>query len=102
MIGDKNHREEISLQVKYSQEISEQSQKGEGLSEPVLGPEDFVKVKRWKIDRVFYFLAFISTVCMCALVISPTPVVQVVVISIWTSSAAFANHLLGGAYGRKR
>jgi Flp pilus assembly protein TadB len=100
--GDRRHNEELSVHIKYSEEIAEQLKPAPGIAEPVYGPENYARVERWKINRVFYFLSFISVGCLCALVLSPVPTVQVAVVGIWTGAAGLCRYLLSTAYDRDR
>jgi hypothetical protein len=99
--GDRHRREEISLSVKYVKEI-EEDLPGREIIQPVLGPNHSVSADTWKINRVFHLLCFVSLVCLGTLLFNPSPVVQVTVISIWTSTAALARFLLKNSYSGSR
>jgi hypothetical protein len=68
-----------------------------GISVPVLGPEVYVKVEKWRVNRVFYYLAFTSVICLAAVAIVPTTV-KATALAIWLSSLGLAKFLLAGAY----
>ena len=54
-----------------------------------------------KINRVFYFLAFTSTICLVAVMVAPRAEVHLVAIAIWGGSIGLARYLLRRAYRGK-
>ena len=99
MPGDTWRAEEVSISVKYSQvELSEDIPAAPTLGAPVVGSEEYAKVKRWHVNRVFYFLIFSSVACLATVVFAPTPVVQGAALVVWGGSVGLARFLLAGAY----
>lgn len=98
MAGDRQHSEEYSLRIKYSEEISENLKPEPGLALPVLSPEESVKLEKWKVKRAFLFLTATSAMCICALIICPLPVVQIGVVCIWASTVPLGKYLLRHSY----
>jgi hypothetical protein len=93
---DRAYRRDI--QIRYSEEISEQVIPEGGLAEPVLNPVDCVRAEQRKITKVFLFLAGTSVVCLGALVLAPLPAVQAASSAIWAAALAFGWRLLGTTY----
>ncbi len=98
MTADPNHNEEYVAQLKQPDEIDERVRPASNLAEPVLGPDIYIKAERWRIDRVFYFLGFVSAACLSALILSAQPEVDVAVVAIWTAAVGLSRYLLRSAY----
>jgi hypothetical protein len=91
--------EELDGQVRYGREIAERIEPDRNFTLPVLGPVNYIRAERWRIDRVFNFLYFVSVMCLGALMLRPEPLVEVAVVSIWTGAAGLSRYLLTAAYG---
>jgi hypothetical protein len=89
------------VQVKYSQEISEDLRPTPGKVYPVVVPTEYSKVNKRRVNTVFYYLAGSSVLCLGAVAIEPNPIVQGTAIAIWTGSLALGRFLLAGAYRGK-
>lgn len=96
MIGD---AEELSGQTKYVKEIAEQLEPASDIAQPVLGHITYIRAEKWRINRVFYFLAFVSVACLFTVILSPSPPVEVAVATIWSGAVALSRYLLSSAYG---
>ena len=99
MSSDSNQTEKLHLEIRYSQEISEQITPGRNISEPVLGPVNYVKAEKSKINKVFYFMAFVSIACLGALMLVPQPVVEVAVGTIWAGALALSRYMMSPPHG---
>lgn len=100
MAGDRRHSEEISIQIKYSEEVAENFEPASGIIRIVEGPA-IVWAEKWRINRVFNFMSGTTVLCLGGVIISPTPVVQIASSAIWLSAAALSRHLLSSAYNGK-
>ncbi len=100
MLDDKKHSPQG--QVTSQDELSEDLPAVPGIADPVIGPAEFIKVKKWYINLVFCFLAFIAIICLAAVAIKSNPVMQVTALGVWTGSVALARFLLTGASRKKR
>lgn len=98
MASDKKYSEELSVRVRYSQEITENLRPEPGLAMPVLSPKEVREDQKWRINRVFNFLSIVSAMSIGALALSPQRIVQAGVLCIWTSSIAMGKYLLKRAY----
>lgn len=99
---DKRRDEDTSPQVTYPAEYREDVCDPESItSYPLQGTQEYVKIAQWKINRVFYFLAFISVACVAAVLLDPTQVVGAAVATIWVTSVGLARYLLGNSYRHK-
>ena len=98
MTGDTRRTQRLELTLKYSDELSEDEVPAPGKPEIVLLPQDHIRVRKWHVRRVFYFLTCVSTLCLAAIVLVPKPAVQVTVLGIWATSAGLAQFLPGAAY----
>lgn len=96
MLGD--GRQEHDERVQNADEIEEDERPKPGMSTPVEIQGDRVLTEKWRIDRVFYYLAFTSIVCLTAVLISPSPEVRMVAAGMWVGAAALAKYLLSRAY----
>ncbi len=97
MPGDTSHQQ-VKVKVRYSYELSEDTRPEPGTAQAVISPEEFTKVKKWHINRIFYFLIASSLMCLATAALVPNPEVQVTAVAVWTGSAAIARRLLAGAY----
>lgn len=79
-------------------DLSEDEVPEPGLPQAVFGTEEFVKVRKWKINKVFCFLGATAVTCMSAVVAAPHLAVFGAVVAIWTGSVFLARFLLAGAY----
>jgi hypothetical protein len=96
---DSYDNEEFSAQIKYSEEVAEQLKQFKRIADPVLGPNVYIRAEKWRINRVFYFLSFISVACLATVMLSPQLPVEVAVAGIWSGAVALSRYLLGSAYG---
>jgi hypothetical protein len=103
MPGDTRHNEHVNVTIKYSRHLSEDVIPESGEAQPAISPQNFEKVSKWHINRVFYFLVGSSVLCLATVAVDPHPVVQGTVLTIWAGSVGLARFLLGNAYrtGRK-
>lgn len=92
-------KENIQLNI---EEISEDELPQPGLPVPVVGVEEFIKVRKWQVNRVFVFLTAIAGTCLSAVVASQSLVVLGAVIAIWVGAVLLAKFLLTGTYRRHR
>ena len=69
MTTREHHNDDLSARIKHPDEIMEQLRPTTIIADPVLGPTSYIRAEKWRINRVFYFLAFISVVCLCALIL---------------------------------
>jgi hypothetical protein len=100
MDGDARRTEQVRLSIRY--ELSEDVSPTPGMADPVLGPAEYSKVKKQQINRVFYFLAFSTVVCLGAVAAVPNPVVQETALGVWVGAAGLARFLLAGVYRKGR
>ena len=85
-------------QVTDEQVLSEDVTPVPGIAVPVVGPKEYAKVEKWHVDRVFYFLAFTSVICLAFVAIVPTTTMKATAAGIWLGSLGLAKFLLVGAY----
>lgn len=103
---DSYENDEFSAPIKFSEEVAEQLNSVKQLNpvnkiaDPVLGPTIYIRAEKWRINRVFYFLSFISVACLAAVMLSSQLPVEVAVASIWSGAVALSRYLLSSAYGR--
>jgi hypothetical protein len=97
MHSDEMHYPEVNTTTKYNQ-ISEDEEAKPGKAEVIVGPTQYLKVKKWRINRVFYFLISISVICLTTTALVPDPAVQATALAIWAGSAGLARYLLADAY----
>ncbi len=97
MHGDARN-EQVKVKIKYSYELSENIPPEPTKAGVVISPEEYAKVKKWHINRIFYFLIISSLMCLTTAALVPNPEVQVTALTIWAGSAAIAKRLLAGAY----
>jgi len=57
-----------------------------------------IQTEKWKIDRVFYYLAFTNLICLGAVAFAPRAEVRITAIVVWTGTAGLAKFLLRRAY----
>ena len=98
MPGNTRHVKRVEATIKYSEEISEDIVPGPGKPEIVLGPAEFVKIRKWHVTRVFYFLTFSSALCLTTVAVVPKPAVQATSVAVWLASAGLARYLLADTY----
>lgn len=98
MTGDSRRVQRLELMFKYSDELSEDEDPGPGMSRITLLPQDYARVKKWHVRRVFYFLTCTSALCLGTVALVPKPAVQVTVLGIWATTAGLAQFLLASAY----
>jgi hypothetical protein len=99
MSGDTRHiQQHVELTFKYSEELSENERPRPGKPETVIVQEDYARVRKWHIKRVFYFLTCSSALCLTTVALVPAPAVQATALGIWATSAGLAQFLLAGAY----
>jgi hypothetical protein len=101
MPGDARYSQHVELIFKYLEELSE-DETPPGRTSPVLAEEGYARVRKWRIQRVFYFLTAISALCLTAVALVPRPTMQATALGIWVASAGLARFLLAGAYERSR
>ena len=99
MPGDTRHSQQVSLTIKYSELSEDVTSDPIGIG-AVVGPEKYAKVKKWHINRVFYFLTCSSAMCLGTVALVPNPVVQGTALAIWAGSVGIGKFLLSGAYHR--
>jgi hypothetical protein len=98
MAGDTRQSEQVELVIKYSHELSEDIPPEPGTAEAVISPEEFTKVKKWHVNRVFYFLICSTVICLATVAIVPNFVVEEAAVGVWIGSVGLARYLLAGAY----
>jgi hypothetical protein len=91
----------LSTRIKVPKEITEYLEPEAELAQPVLGPITYIRAEKWRINRVFAFLAFSTLVCLGAVIISPVLPVQIVALSVWSGAVGLSRYLLRSAYGQK-
>jgi hypothetical protein len=102
-VGSDQPDEQTGLIVSDLNSLIEDETPEAGLPVAIISPDEYVKVSKWKVNRVFYFLSFTSLGCLSAVVLRSTPVVETAASTIFVSSAALAWRLLSSAYnGKKR
>jgi hypothetical protein len=57
-----------------------------------------VKVEKWRVNRVFYFLAFISVICLAAVAIVSTTTEKATAAGIMLGWLGLARFLLADAF----
>ena len=97
MSDDARHTKRLDVTSRY-QELSEDLVPEPGKPETVIAPEEFARIRKWHVKRVFYFLICSSALCLGAVVLAPQPAVQGTALGIWVASAGLARFLLAGAY----
>lgn len=101
MPGDTRHSEEIKVTVHYSQiQLSEDITPEHIRGLPIVGPEEYAKVKKWHVNRVFYFLICSFILCLTAVAFDPTTPVQAAAAAVCAGSIGLAKFLLQDAYQR--
>jgi hypothetical protein len=100
MSGDIRHRQHVEVTFTYLEELSEDEAPLPGRSEPVIVPETYTRVRKWHVNRVFYFLTSTSALCLLAVVLAPRTPVQATALGIWMASAGLARFLLSETYRR--
>ena len=100
MSDDTRKRENFSLQISYREEYTEEEYPNTDLAYPVQSPESFVKVRVTGNNRMLFYLAVISIVCLAALVLAPVPIVQGAAAAIWLGSLKLAQRMLTNANGQ--
>jgi hypothetical protein len=82
--------------VSQAAKIEEHERPGD-LAYPVFGP--YIRVHR-RVDRAFYFLAFATLSCLCAVIISPTAPVDATAATIWSVAVTVSTLWLRSAWRR--
>jgi hypothetical protein len=100
MPGDTRHSQRVEMTFRYSEELSEDEMPPLGRTDPVITQDGYARVKKWQIQRAFYFLTATSTLCLTAVALVPRPPMQATALGIWVASAGLARFLLSGAYQR--
>src|SRR5690348_10247260 len=98
MPGDKRRSQQVKVTIEYAGELAEDLVPEPGRAGAVIGPERFAKVKRWHVNRVFYFLTGSSAMCLGTVALVPRPAVQGTAVAVWAGSAGLARFLLAGSY----
>jgi hypothetical protein len=94
--SDIRRKQQVKLKIEY---LSEDVLPEPGKAEPVIvGGEEFAKVEKWRVNRVFYFLTGSSIACLTVAALVPNPAVQGTAIAIWAGSVGLAKILLADAY----
>jgi hypothetical protein len=93
---DDTGRRRRQTQVTDKHELSEDETSLRRIPEPIEAPEGYVKVRKWLISRVFYFLAFNSVVCLAAVAIAPSPIMKVAAPAVFLGSVGLAKFTLTG------
>jgi hypothetical protein len=101
MSGDARRTQRLELTLKYSDELSEDERPSSAKPEIILVSQDYIRVRKWHVKRVFYFLTCVSALCLTAIAVAPKPAVQVTALGIWATSAGLAQFLLAGAYRKQ-
>lgn len=101
MSGDARRTQRLEFTLKYSDEMSEDERPMPGQPEIVLISHDYIRVRKWHVKRVFYFLTCTSALCLGAIALVPKSAVQVTALGIWATSAGLAQFLLAGAYRKQ-
>jgi hypothetical protein len=84
----------------HLKDISEELLPEPGLPRPVIGSEEFVKVNKWQVNRVFGFLTGSTATCMAGVAAAPNLEVLGAAVAIWAGSVVLAMFLLAHAYRR--
>jgi hypothetical protein len=98
MPGNTRHVKRVEATFKYAEEISEEIAPRPGKPEIVLGPAEYVKIRKWHVTRVFYFLILSSALCLTAVAVAPQPAVQATAVAVWLATAGLARYLLADSY----
>lgn len=102
MPGDTRRTQRVELTLTYSEELSEDEQPSPGRPAIVLLPQDYVRVRKSRIKRVFYFTTCTSAFCPAMIAaLSPNLAIQVAALGIWAVSAGIAHVLINGAYQKQ-
>lgn len=102
MTDDKRRNEDTGPHVTYPTEYREDVCDPEPTtSYPLQGAEEYIRIAQWKINRVFYFLGFVTLACMTVILLDPTQIVVGAVATIWITSMGLARFLLSSSYGHK-
>ena len=102
MPGDTQHIQRVEVTFKYSEDLSEDEIPRPGRPDPVLAPDSYSRFRKWRINRVFYFLTSSSALCLAAVTLVPRPAVQATALGIWVTSAGLARFLLTGTYRKPK
>lgn len=90
-------RRDEHIQVNI-EDLSEDEAPQPGLPQPVVGTEEFIKVTKWRINKVFGFLTATAGACLWAVAAAPNVTVLVAAVAIWAGSVFLARFLLAGTY----
>jgi hypothetical protein len=96
MPGDVQHTKRVHVSLTY-QEISEDLVPLPGKPEPVISPEETIRMRKWHVKYVIYFLTLTSGICLGAVDLVPKPAVQGTALAIVAASGGLASYLLTGA-----
>jgi len=80
------------------EELSEDETPEPGLPRPVVGSEEFIKVRKWQTSRVFVFLGATAATTLSAVAVSPNAMVLAAAGLIWAGALLLARFLLTSAY----
>lgn len=98
MTDDRARKQEISVQIKYSEDIIEYVQQKAGLTPPIEMPTNCSKVEKWKVNRAYYLFFGTASASLGAVIISPQPAVQAIAAAVFTGTAGLVQYLLRSAY----
>jgi hypothetical protein len=96
MRGD-TRKERVKVKIKYSHELSEDVSPEPGTAQPVISPEEFIRVKQRHINRIFCFLIVSSMICLTVAALRPIPEVLVTVGAVWAGLCETARRQLARA-----
>jgi hypothetical protein len=98
MSGSTRRIQHLEVNLKYSDELSEDEKPEPGRLGIVVMPDRYTRVRKWHVNRVFYFLICTSALCLATVALVPKPSVQATALGIWATAAGVAQFLLAGAY----
>lgn len=102
MPGDTRRTQRVELTLTYSEELSEDEKPSPGKPDIVVLRQDYVRVRKSRIKRVFYLTTCTSAFCPAMIAaLSPSTAVQVTALAIWAASAGVAHFLLSSAYQKQ-
>lgn len=98
MPGDTRRTQRVELTLTYSEELSEDEIPLPGKPDIVALRQDYVRVRKSRVKRVFYFTTCTSAFCPTMIaVLSPNIAIQVTALAVWAVSAGVAHVLITGA-----
>jgi hypothetical protein len=104
ILDESTHVAHADVPISCSRRIAEDGIPQPGKSEIVLSPHEYIKVRKWHITRVFYFLVCSSALCLTAVMLVPGPTVEATAVAVLAASVSLAKFLLSDAHlhsGRK-